>query len=249
MIVSYHRIANHPTCCHLDVFENQVKLAKKIGAILTFDDGLKEHYTVALPILQKYGVTGHFFVITNSDKQVVASHKIWLLLEQSKDLIKHFNIGSEKFLNPVWYQYDDPKIANLKFYLNTHGEELDEIFREKFDEQEQIEKLYMNWDEITMLHAAGMNIGCHTHTHPILSLLSDEEQENEIRISTEIISRRTEKPFAFAYPLNGYNNATLRLLKKYGYWWAMTSEPVDLLRLGRVDTNEFRVQASRRRRL
>ena len=141
MIVSYHRIANHPTCCHLDVFENQVKLAKKIGAILTFDDGLKEHYTVALPILQKYGVRGYFFVITNSDKQVMASHKIWLLLGHSKDLIKRFNIDGKKFLSPVWYQYDDPKIANLKFYLNTHKKELDEIFHEKFDEQEQIEKL------------------------------------------------------------------------------------------------------------
>ena len=239
MIVSYHRIANRPTCCHLDVFENQVKLAKKIGAILTFDDGLKEHYTVALPILQKYGVNGYFFVITNSDKQVMASHKIWLLLDHAKDLIEHFNINDEKSLNPVWYQYDDPKIANLKFYLNTHRKELDEIFHEKFDEREQIEKLYMNWDEIEMLHDVGMHIGCHTHTHPILSLLSDEEQENEIRVSTEIISRKTEKPFAFAYPLNGFNNVTLCLLKKYGYSWAMTSEPIEPLQLRRVDANEF----------
>ena len=34
--------------------------------ILTFDDGLKEHYSVVFPILKKYHLVGTFFVITDS---------------------------------------------------------------------------------------------------------------------------------------------------------------------------------------
>lgn len=36
------------------------------GAILTFDDGYLDNYTVAFPILKKYGWTGTFFVVTST---------------------------------------------------------------------------------------------------------------------------------------------------------------------------------------
>jgi peptidoglycan/xylan/chitin deacetylase (PgdA/CDA1 family) len=34
--------------------------------VLTFDDGLKEHYSVVFPILEKYHYVGTFFIITDS---------------------------------------------------------------------------------------------------------------------------------------------------------------------------------------
>lgn len=36
------------------------------GAVLTFDDGYEDNYTVAFPILKKYGWTGTFFVVTST---------------------------------------------------------------------------------------------------------------------------------------------------------------------------------------
>jgi peptidoglycan/xylan/chitin deacetylase (PgdA/CDA1 family) len=36
------------------------------GVVLTFDDGYEDNYTVAFPILKKYGWTGTFFVVTSS---------------------------------------------------------------------------------------------------------------------------------------------------------------------------------------
>jgi peptidoglycan/xylan/chitin deacetylase (PgdA/CDA1 family) len=239
MIIMFHRIANQPRCCPIERFEHQVKFAKKIGATLTFDDGLKEHHTIALPILKKYDMKGYFFVITNSQKQMAPAHKIWLLLDRADTLIEQFDVRKEKFLPSNWYVYDSVGVANLKFYFNTHQEDLDQIFGRYFDEQEEIEKLYMNWDEISELHENGMRIGNHTHTHPILSNLSNEDQENEIRLSTNIIKKRIQKPIAFAYPLGMYNEFTLELLKKYRYRLAVTVEPEDLLLLRRIDTNEF----------
>ena len=45
------------------VLESGKALPEK-SAILTFDDGYADHATIALPILQKYGLTGTFFVIS-----------------------------------------------------------------------------------------------------------------------------------------------------------------------------------------
>ncbi len=60
----------------------------------------------------------------------------------------------------------------------------------------------MTWDNVRELRAAGMTIGAHTVTHPILSRLSAEQQHEEIagsqaRLAVEL----GEVPHLFAYPV------------------------------------------------
>jgi peptidoglycan/xylan/chitin deacetylase (PgdA/CDA1 family) len=235
----YHRIANQPTCCPVDRFERQVRLAKRLGATLTFDDGLLEHYSVAYPILRKHGVKGYFFVITNCQNEMAQAHKIWLLLDKAQTLIKQFHIDDKKYLPSQWYDYDSSSIANLKYYLDTHPEDLNSVFHDLFDEQLEIRKMYMDWHQLRNLHNAGMVVGNHTHTHQMLPKLPEAEQEREIQVSTEILSKNIAKPFAFSYPFGMYNHTTVALLKKYKYSWAVTVEHEDPMLLRRMDTNEF----------
>lgn len=238
MIIMYHRIKNKTRCCSIKRFEEQIKLAKKIGATLTFDDGLKKHYTVALPILKKYDMKGTFFIITNFEKQMADVHKIWLILD-NMDVDKtceQLHISDRKTLPGNAYRHDSAKIANLKAFLRQYNYVLDDFFYDKFDEQDEIEKMYMNWDEITELYEAGMNIGSHSHTHPALDRLSYPRQSREIRKSTNIIKKKIARPISFSYPHGAYNEDTIRLLKKYKYLWAVTVNLTDIFTLGRVDT-------------
>jgi peptidoglycan/xylan/chitin deacetylase (PgdA/CDA1 family) len=46
-----------------DALENGTTLAPK-SIILTFDDGYIDHYTTVFPILQEFGFTGTFFIVT-----------------------------------------------------------------------------------------------------------------------------------------------------------------------------------------
>ncbi len=239
MIVMFHRIANRSTCCSVSRFERQVKLAKKLGVMLTFDDGLLEHFSVAYPILRKHGVKGYFFIITNCQNEMAQAHKIWLLLGEAKALIKQFKISDEKYLPSQWYDYDSPRIANLKFYLDMHPTELNSVFHNLFDEKREIRTMYADWQQLKEMHDDGMVIGSHTHTHAMLPKLSDEEQENEIRVSTELLTQKIAKPFVFSYPFGMYSPLTIALLKKYKYQWAVTVEHEDPLLLRRIDTNEF----------
>jgi peptidoglycan/xylan/chitin deacetylase (PgdA/CDA1 family) len=52
--------------------------------VLTFDDGTKDHATVATPILQRRGLSGFFFLLTGPwlDKRLPVAHRVHVLLSR-----------------------------------------------------------------------------------------------------------------------------------------------------------------------
>ena len=72
-----------------------------------------------------------------------------------------------------------------------------------------------------------VTIGCHSLRHPILSSLSDEEQEREIVEGREILAALTgDRPRFFAYP-NGkpvdFGAGTIAALRRHGFEGAVTT--------------------------
>jgi peptidoglycan/xylan/chitin deacetylase (PgdA/CDA1 family) len=53
--------------------------------ILTFDDGYSDHYTHALPILQEFGFTGTFFIITARADANDPNHLNWEQIREMAD--------------------------------------------------------------------------------------------------------------------------------------------------------------------
>ena len=59
----------------------------------------------------------------------------------------------------------------------------------------------MSTAQVRQLAAAGMEVGAHTCTHPILRVLSDQDAAREIRDSRDALAAITGKRIrAFAYP-------------------------------------------------
>jgi peptidoglycan/xylan/chitin deacetylase (PgdA/CDA1 family) len=50
--------------------------------ILTFDDGYEDNYTNAFPLLQKYSMVGHFFIISDFVNQERAGYLTWAQIEE-----------------------------------------------------------------------------------------------------------------------------------------------------------------------
>jgi len=50
--------------------------------VLTFDDGYADNYTNAFPLLQKYGMTGHFFIITDFVNEQRVEYMTWPQIEE-----------------------------------------------------------------------------------------------------------------------------------------------------------------------
>lgn len=225
-------------------------LAKKV-AVVTFDDGYKDNYQYAFPILKKYKIPATVFLITG-----------------------HIDTGNLFWFDKVRYTIWNTKIKRLKldgfgdFSLNSINNKLQSIHKieEKFKKIKEekknqlIEKLIdiskmdiphdlgrdiiLSWDEVKEMDEGGIDFGAHTVSHPILTRISLEQAKFEITQSKKDIEKRLGKTVnTFAYP-NGtpddFNTKIIELVKDSGFTCAVTTIPtiqasmMNLYKLGRL---------------
>jgi peptidoglycan/xylan/chitin deacetylase (PgdA/CDA1 family) len=88
-------------------------------------------------------------------------------------------------------------------------------------------KNHMTWDEVKELDAAGMEIGCHTVTHPYLTRIKDDAAlRREIFAAKQRIEQRIGKPVTtFAYPFGQYNERVAAVVREAGFTSARSTWP------------------------
>jgi peptidoglycan/xylan/chitin deacetylase (PgdA/CDA1 family) len=67
--------------------------------ILTFDDGYVDNYTNAFPILQKYGMTGTFFVLTGPADDGEAAYLTWDMITEMSNAGMDMQLHSREHLD------------------------------------------------------------------------------------------------------------------------------------------------------
>ncbi len=176
----------------VDIVDGKRSLPDRSVAI-TFDDGLKEQYELAWPILQKKGIPAIFYTNTKpiEDNFVTTTHKIHIIraYKHPEELLKHLQAvlakeGLELNLPDAHkaqtvYRYDVQEDARLKYFLNHMLEEkhqellVGQIFRKAGFEQASISnELYMDKSMTAELAGSGC-LGTHGHAHRPLGLLDD----------------------------------------------------------------------------
>jgi hypothetical protein len=89
------------------------------------------------------------------------------------------------------------------------------------EEEPNAERMFISWQEALEMKQAGMAIGAHTHTHPILSKLDPADQEREMKLSRKIMEAELRTTVdVLAYPLGrreDFTEATQRVAKACGY--------------------------------
>ncbi len=88
--------------------------------ILTFDDGWRDHYTVAYPILKKYGMVGTFFAPTNyigSSPGTLRWEEVWEMSANGMEFGSHSM--SHPFLTSLSADRAWSEIYNSKHILET----------------------------------------------------------------------------------------------------------------------------------
>lgn len=62
--------------------------------------------------------------------------------------------------------------------------------------------VFMSWDQVRELVAKGMSIGSHTHTHSLLSQMSEAERSREFTLSKQLLEHELGEPIsAVSYPV------------------------------------------------
>ena len=211
------------------------------GAVcITFDDGYRDNYDVALPILNALDIPATFFVATG----YLGDGRMWndIVVES----VKRTRLTD---LDLTSLSLDKYAVTSTQQKLTLIGVLINRWRNQSLDERNQLalklsqiaqvefsERIMMNEDEIKKLSDAGMEIGGHTVNHPILASTSAEDARYEIEQGKAHLENITGKQLRyFAYPSGrvekDYRQEHKEIVEQAGFTAALT------MNSGAIDQN------------
>jgi peptidoglycan/xylan/chitin deacetylase (PgdA/CDA1 family) len=197
------------------------------AACITFDDGYADNAEVALPILQRYRAHATFFIASgfldggcmwNDAVIEVVRDAPGERLNLARSGFGTYDIGCPQRRRAVI----DMLLAALKYLPPDERLARVKLMARRFT------PTMLSSDQVLALHRAGMEIGAHTVSHPILTSISNADARAEIANSRLRLQEITQAPVRlFAYP-NGipgqdFEQRHANMLRAQGFEAAVTN--------------------------
>lgn len=211
---------------------NQTGRWPRNSRVITVDDGHRDFYEVAYPELERRGIPATFFVVAG-----FVDRRVWLWpdvlnyaigcceatsvqidmdgrersfrLEGTEERARAWSVIATACLSMP----NDERLAFIDHVVERLGVVLPETPSADFEA--------CTWDELREMSDHGIEIGCHTMTHPILSKIGEEQYDFELGASKDLIEREIGKPVeSFCYPNAGWadiNDAVVEAVRRHGY--------------------------------
>ncbi len=202
-------------------------------ALITFDDGYLDNYTLAYPILRQYNFPAVIFLTSghiDTDKPFYWDLTAYSIFHTTKDHIL-FPDNTEKSWGTTEQKLSvvNAWVEALKKLPNSEKQKWVEELPGRLAvnvPKNYFKNLMMNWDQIREMHKNGIEFGGHTISHPILSRITIDQARTEIVGSkAEIEQEIGNQIIGFAYP-NGskydLNTEIEQLVSEAGYKTAFT---------------------------
>lgn len=182
----------------------QCSLPERAAAI-TFDDGYADNYSTALPILQKFGLQATFFIATG----FLDGGRMWndTIIESIRNSplstldLSSLNLGIHSLASlPEKQETIRSLIRQIKYQSIPQRLELTAKITSLAQSSPPTD-LMMTTQEVIQLRRAGMQIGAHTLSHPILAKIELAEARYEMQESKRFLEETLgERIRLFAYP-------------------------------------------------
>jgi peptidoglycan/xylan/chitin deacetylase (PgdA/CDA1 family) len=180
-------------------------------AAVTFDDGYRDFYRHAFPLLKRKGIPATVFVVTDlvGTSELQIHDRLYLLLARSMS-----SREAQASLESILATRPQSEVLRWIRELETTVE---------IGQDVQGEHRSLNWEEIAEIRKAGFTIGSHTRTHAVLANEEPAKVAAELRGSRQTLEERLGEPIRhLAYPCGQFNAATLAAVQEAGYRFAYT---------------------------
>ena len=196
-----------------EIHENVTRTGKKDKALfhLTFDDGLKEVYTVIAPILEARNIPATFFINTNfvENKDLFYRYKVGLIVEKLK-VMKDDKIKSEvaNILN-IESSTNEGIISGmltLKYADTDLIDKIASVMNIDFKSWLEDHRPYMSVEQIEDLIDRGFSIGSHSKDHPRFNQITEDEQKSQFTESFDFLEKHfkiANRFFSFPFSDDG----------------------------------------------
>jgi len=214
---------------------------------ITFDDGLRNNYTVAYPILRRLGIPAAFFVCPGVIEQCKwqwtheVAERLMSLSEAQRAGIAQ-DVGAPSTTPEAFKEW----MKTLPISRRMVVEEYVRARTPQFEPTEEQRRRFdtMTWDELRSLDPSLITVGSHTLTHPILTTLTPAQAAVEIHESRRCLETKLGRPVEyFCYPDGAYDDSIVQMVQE-SYRAAVTAVAGfvragdDLHRLRRISTAE-----------
>ncbi len=211
------------------------------AAAITVDDGYRDFYEVAWPILRRYQLPATVYLTTG-----FLDRQSWLWVDRVEYAVENAGLrAAELELNGLTLRVNltpgkPRRIAAdlLKLALKRAPNEervrflwrLPRMLHASIPDEPPAEFAPLTWDQVREMNRNGIEFGAHTVSHPILSrLATDSELWFEIAASRRRVEEETGVPaLHFCYP-NGepgdISDVAVENVRKCGFATAVTMSP------------------------
>ncbi|MFI5454316.1 MAG: polysaccharide deacetylase family protein [Isosphaerales bacterium] len=241
-------LSNHVRLLTLHELIAQVQTGspwREPAAFLTFDDGYRDNFDAAVPILGERNIPATFFIPTaflESPRLPWWDHVAYVVKQtRMRRLTLARNSGAGRGAPPLVIDLETmPRTVGIRTIVRAFLDDTiadEQWFLEQLRERAEVDvdhdglgrALFMTWDQVRALadSDAGLTIGSHAHGHHKLAGLDDESQRNELAGSKRILEDRLGREImALAYPYGWpgtYTASTKAFAAEAGYCLAFTS--------------------------
>jgi peptidoglycan/xylan/chitin deacetylase (PgdA/CDA1 family) len=213
-LLSLERLLEHWTDGSLD--------EAKRYCVVTFDDGWRDNYLHAYPVLRQMDIPATIFLATRfvgTDEWFWPERLAYILLNRSGGP----SPGDD---DRKWSETEvETEIGRWKCMRRADIERsLDELIRERGASLPR-ERAVMSWDEAAEMSRHGISFGSHSVTHAVLTREGAEDVDRELRGSLrELRERQVNYLPVFCYPNGDYSRGIIDQVRAAGYMAAVCSE-------------------------
>jgi peptidoglycan/xylan/chitin deacetylase (PgdA/CDA1 family) len=194
----------------LDKCEREGRDWPKRALIVTFDDGYRDNYTEAWPILRDLNLPATIFLTTGhigESKLFWWDAIAWYFKSTTRPLVLLSDISSELFSLRTIQDKRKAIDAVLNWVKAVSEEERQNFLSflptllDVISPSDIASRMHLSWDEVREMVKTGIEFGSHTVTHPILSRVDADRLRIETYESKAHIEREIgQRVLSFAYP-------------------------------------------------
>lgn len=217
--------------------------ARAVAAV-TFDDGYRDVYEHAFPLLMRKGIPAAVFVVSDligQPRLQTHDHLYFLLIRAVRCWPEVHGVVVERLQAaavPEWRREAVQRASTNAMALTralllaltrAHLQALMRDLEQRIggvDPGERPDLFSLSWEMLVEMRAKGITIGSHTRRHALLGQETDEVLAREVdgsRLALE--ARLGARVTHFAYPDGSFNRAAVQAVADAGYQWAFTSCP------------------------
>ena len=252
----------------LDLWQTNRLKSDRSYCVITFDDGWKDNYQLAFPVLVKYRIPATIFLATDfiGTDRWFWPDQMMLLLEKARQHTT--GTADRKAISTVLtetigvtlsaadgnfrrVELEDP--IDLDAIIELCKEvEVDRI-HQMIDRLSRAlhmdlptQRVLLNWGEVREMAGKGVTFGSHSSSHRIMTQISLSEVKTELIDSRKTMLQQGINPVpVFCYPNGNFDRDIQELVRESGYLAAVGCEvglernrPGDLFALKRISLHE-----------